>query len=94
MSLKERAKRLKSEIPAVYLALKDKQTPLPAKILAGITVGYALSPRGGGHVGKRQAEALVLRDTDSGFLAAGGGGDSESGVLVMLRETTKSALRG
>ncbi|MGN1108757.1 MAG: YkvA family protein [Oscillospiraceae bacterium] len=44
MKLKERAKRLKSEIPAVYLALKDKQTPLPAKILAGITVGYALSP--------------------------------------------------
>lgn len=44
MSLKERAKRLKSEIPAVYLALKDKQTPLPAKILAGITGGYALSP--------------------------------------------------
>lgn len=44
MSLKERAKRLKSEIPAVYLALKDKQTPLPAKILAGITVGCALSP--------------------------------------------------
>lgn len=44
MKLKERAKRIKSEIPAVYLALKDKQTPLPAKILAGITVGYALSP--------------------------------------------------
>lgn len=44
MKLKERAKRLKSEIPAVYLALKDKQTPLPAKILAGITVGCALSP--------------------------------------------------
>lgn len=44
MKLEERAKRLKSEIPAVYLALKDKQTPLPAKILAGITVGCALSP--------------------------------------------------
>lgn len=44
MKLKERAKRIKSEIPAVYLALKDKQTPLPAKILAGITVGCALSP--------------------------------------------------
>lgn len=44
MSLKERAKRLKSEIPAVYLAPKDKQTPLPTKILAGITVGCALSP--------------------------------------------------
>lgn len=44
MSLKERAKRLKSEIPAVYLALKDKQTHFPAKILAGITVGCTLSP--------------------------------------------------
>lgn len=44
MKLKERAKRLKSDIPAVFLALRDKETPLPAKILAGITVGYALSP--------------------------------------------------
>lgn len=44
MKLKERARRLKSDIPAVFLALRDKETPLPAKILAGITVGYALSP--------------------------------------------------
>ena len=44
MSLKERANRLKADIPAVYLALKDKETPVVAKILAGITVGYALSP--------------------------------------------------
>lgn len=44
MNLKERARRLKSDIPAVYLALRDKETPLLAKILAGITVGYALSP--------------------------------------------------
>ena len=44
MNLKERAKRLKRDIPAVYLALKDKETPLIAKILAGITVCYALSP--------------------------------------------------
>ncbi|MGN1339614.1 MAG: YkvA family protein [Oscillospiraceae bacterium] len=44
MNLKERAKQLKSDIPAVYLALKDKQTPLPAKILAAVTVCYALSP--------------------------------------------------
>lgn len=44
MSLKERAKQLQSDIPAVYIALKDKETPLVAKILAGITVIYALSP--------------------------------------------------
>lgn len=44
MNLKERAKKLKSDIPAVYLALKDKETPPAAKILAGITVVYALSP--------------------------------------------------
>ena len=44
MNLKERAKKLKKEIPAVFLSLKDRETPLFAKILAGITVGYALSP--------------------------------------------------
>lgn len=42
--LKERAKKLKADIPAIFLALKDKETPFIAKILAGITVGYALSP--------------------------------------------------
>lgn len=44
MNIKEQAKKLKSDIPAVFIALKDKETPLTAKILAGITVGYALSP--------------------------------------------------
>lgn len=44
MMLKERAKKLKADIPAIFLALKDKETPFIAKILAGITVGYALSP--------------------------------------------------
>lgn len=44
MDLKERAKKLKSDIPAVFLALKDKDTPILAKILAGVTVAYALSP--------------------------------------------------
>lgn len=44
MNIKERAKKLKSDIPAVFIALKDKDTPLLAKIVAGITVGYALSP--------------------------------------------------
>ena len=44
MNLKERAKKLKTDIPAVFLALKDKDTPIYAKIFAGITVAYALSP--------------------------------------------------
>lgn len=44
MNLKERAKKLKRDIPAIYLALKDKDTPVIAKIFAGITVVYALSP--------------------------------------------------
>ena len=44
MNLKERARRLKSDIPAVFLALKDRETPWYAKMLAAVTVGYALSP--------------------------------------------------
>lgn len=44
MDLKERAGRLKIDIPAIFIALKKRETPFPAKFLAGITVGYALSP--------------------------------------------------
>lgn len=44
MKLKERAKKLKTDIPALFLALKDKETPPAAKIFAAITVAYALSP--------------------------------------------------
>ena len=44
MNLKERAKKLKTDIPAIFFALKDKETPIIAKIFAGITVAYALSP--------------------------------------------------
>lgn len=44
MTLKEKAKKLKKDIPAVFIALKDKETPVFAKIIAGITVAYALSP--------------------------------------------------
>lgn len=43
-NLKDRAIKLKSDIPAIFLALKDKETPVSAKILATITVAYALSP--------------------------------------------------
>ena len=44
MDLKKRATALKTDIPAVFLALKAKETPLIAKNVAGITVAYALSP--------------------------------------------------
>ena len=44
MTLKERAASLKRDIPAVFLALKSKNTPILAKILAAVTVAYALSP--------------------------------------------------
>jgi len=44
MNFKERAKELKTDIPAVFIALRKKETPLLSKILAGITVAYALSP--------------------------------------------------
>ena len=44
MDLKQRAKKLKTDIPAIFLALKDNETPILAKIFAGITVAYALSP--------------------------------------------------
>ena len=44
MNLKERAKQLKTDLPAVFLALKKKETPVYAKILAGLTIIYALSP--------------------------------------------------
>ena len=42
--LKERAKKLKTDIPAVFLALKEKRTPWYAKVLAAVIVVYALSP--------------------------------------------------
>ena len=44
MTLKDRAKQLKTDIPAVFLALRRRETPWYAKLLAGVTVGYALSP--------------------------------------------------
>lgn len=46
MDLKARAKKLKTDIPVLFLALKDSDTPILvlAKIFAGITVVYALSP--------------------------------------------------
>ena len=42
--IKEKAKKLKRDIPAVFLAMKHPRTPWYARILAGIIIGYALSP--------------------------------------------------
>lgn len=42
--LKQQARQLKSEAQVLILAYGDKRTPLSAKILIGLTVGYLLSP--------------------------------------------------
>lgn len=42
--LTNRAQKLKTDVPAVFLALKDRRTPWYAKIIAATVVVYALSP--------------------------------------------------
>lgn len=42
--LKEQVRKLKQETVPIYYALFDRRTPLSAKILAGVTVAYLLSP--------------------------------------------------
>ncbi len=44
MGLKENAKKLKSDLPAIFVALKKRETPILAKILATLVIVYALSP--------------------------------------------------
>ena len=44
MDIKARAKRLKIEIPMIYLLMKDQETPILVKLFATITIVYALSP--------------------------------------------------
>lgn len=44
IDLRRRAKKLKNDIPAVFLAFKHKSTPWYAKAVLGITLIYALSP--------------------------------------------------
>lgn len=43
-ALKSWAKRLKSEIYTLYVAMRDPRTPAHAKYLAILVIGYALSP--------------------------------------------------
>lgn len=42
--LKRRARQLKQEIYALYLAARDPRTPWLARMVAGLVVAYALSP--------------------------------------------------
>lgn len=42
--LKDRARQLRREIHAVYLAARDPRTPWVAKAVAAVVVGYAFSP--------------------------------------------------
>jgi uncharacterized membrane protein YkvA (DUF1232 family) len=42
--LKQRARRLKTDTFALYLAARDPRTPWYAKALAAVVVAYALSP--------------------------------------------------
>jgi uncharacterized membrane protein YkvA (DUF1232 family) len=44
MDIKGKVKALNRVIPVLFLALKRKDTPLIAKVFAGMTIGYALSP--------------------------------------------------
>jgi uncharacterized membrane protein YkvA (DUF1232 family) len=41
---KARARQLKTEVYALYLAYKDVRTPWYAKVFTAVVVGYALSP--------------------------------------------------
>lgn len=43
-NLKENAKTIKKMIPALWIAMKKKETPILAKLFAILTLGYALSP--------------------------------------------------
>lgn len=43
-NLKENAKTIKKMIPAIWIAMKRKETPFLAKAMALLTLGYALSP--------------------------------------------------
>jgi uncharacterized membrane protein YkvA (DUF1232 family) len=42
--IKQKLKSLKSELHALSIAYTDKRTPLVAKLMIGLTVGYFLSP--------------------------------------------------
>lgn len=44
LTVSQRLAQLKLWVPTLFLLMKNPRTPIMAKIMAGITVGYALSP--------------------------------------------------
>ncbi len=44
MNLKKRAGEMKMDIPALFIGMKSRETPVAAKLVAGLAVAYALSP--------------------------------------------------
>jgi uncharacterized membrane protein YkvA (DUF1232 family) len=44
MNMKARAQQIKTFLPAVYLAARSPLTPKKTKVLAALTMAYALSP--------------------------------------------------
>lgn len=44
LDTKERARQIKWDTLALYLAFRDPRVPLKAKVIIGVTVAYALSP--------------------------------------------------
>lgn len=42
--LKAGARRLRRDATALFLAMKDRRTPLHVRVIAGLVAGYALSP--------------------------------------------------
>ena len=61
MNIKQRAKKLKSDIPAIFIALKEKDTPLIAKIIllpALVALTIKLIPGAVWTKSKRNAEGL------------------------------------
>jgi uncharacterized membrane protein YkvA (DUF1232 family) len=44
MKIRKKAKQIMLDLPTVFFVLKDIETPILAKVIAGITIGYALSP--------------------------------------------------
>lgn len=42
--IKQSLSQLKTTLPALFLAFKDRETPILAKTLAFLTIAYALSP--------------------------------------------------
>lgn len=44
MNLKKKALEMKMDIPALFIGMKSRETPVAAKLVAGLAVAYALSP--------------------------------------------------